>query len=442
MRKPAGARAAKRQRSAAETAATPPALALHGGPRAKSAPFGAGPKHNLAEWRAIKPVFARGQIEMTRGPEVMRLRAEFCRRFGARYAVTTSSGTAALHTALGAQRLGRGDEVITSPITDMGTLVAILQQNAVPVFADIDPDTLMITPRTVEAKLTRLTRAVIPVHLAGAPCDVVGIRRLTRPRGIAIVEDVAQSYLTQSRGRPVGLLGNIGCWSLNETKHIGAGDGGVLLTNRRALAERADLFADKCYRRDGGKIGPFFAPYNYRLNTLTAAVCLEQLKKVGRICARRHTLGTRLDRHLVRIPGVRPRPLQPGDYATYWYYVLHVDPAVVRTDVPGFCKALAAEGVPASPVAAQSVLEWPLFAARPLDPHACAGHCPLYRGRVDYDPAHFPGLQAAGRTGVRLPFSEHYTVRDIDEIALAVRKVAAYYSRRPRRSATGPRPKG
>lgn len=409
-----------------KTVTDPNALALHGGPKAKCTPFGVGRKHDLAEWRALKPIFARGEIHMTRGPEVMRLREAFCRRFGARHAVTTSSGTAALHTALGALGIGRGDEVITSPITDMGTLVAIMQQNAVPVFADVDPRTLMITAKTVDSKITSRTKAVIPVHLAGSPCDARGIRRVTRPRGIAMVEDVAQSYLTQQRGRPVGLMGELGCWSLNESKHIGAGDGGVLLTNRPALAARADLFADKCYNRAGGPSSPFFAPYNYRLSTLTAAVCLEQLKKLTRICTRRHQLGTRLDRLLARIPGVAPRPLQTGDYATYWYYVLHIDPVALGVDVNAFAAALTAEGVPAAPAATPSVLRWPVFAAHPLDPHACGSHCPLYKGRVDYDPANYPGLLAAGRTAVRLGFSEFYTARDMDDIARAITKVAAY----------------
>src|SRR5688572_4856107 len=136
-------------------------LAIHGGKPVRRTRLSSGPKHSLAEWRAIRPIFARGSIHMTRGPEVMALREKFKRLFGMKYAVTTSSGTAALHTALGALEIGRGDEVITSPITDMGTLTAILAQNAVPIFADVDPLTLMMTPKTLEAKITARTKAIL-----------------------------------------------------------------------------------------------------------------------------------------------------------------------------------------------------------------------------------------------------------------------------------------
>lgn len=405
-------------------------LAIHGGTPVKNTPFGSGHKHNLAEWEALRPVFERGSIPMTRGPEIMALRRHFCERFGRRHAVTASSGTAALHTALAALEIGRGDEVITAPVTDMGTLIAILQLNAVPVFADVDPATLMITPETVAARLTPHTRAVLPVHLAGHPCDVKGIRRLTRPRGIPIVEDVAQSYMTRQGKTLVGTIGDIGCWSLNESKHIGAGDGGVLLTNNRQLAERADLFADKCYDRTGGPISPFFAACNYRLSDLTAAVALEQLKKVDDICTRRSVHGRRLDALLKRIPGIRPRPARRGDTCTYWYYLFGIDSAVLGVELQPFVAALVAEGVPAATVGKYDVLSWPLFRDTPLDRHACSLHCPHYGGTVSYDPAQLPGLRAAYARTVRLPISEFFTPDDIDAMACAVRKVARHYTAR------------
>jgi len=402
-------------------------LALYGGRPVKTTPFGSGPKHSLAEWHAIKPLFQRGVIHMTRGPEVMALRQAFAKLFGRKYAVTASSGTAALHAATGALGIGRGDEVITSPITDMGTIVAILAQNAVPIFADVDPLTLMITPETVAAKITPRTRAIILVHLAGLPADARGICRLARKHGIPVVEDMAQSYLTRQGRRYAGTFGVIGCWSLNESKHIGAGDGGVLLTNDRALARRADLFADKCYDREGGKVDPFFAPYNYRLNTLTAAVCLEQLKKVRWICRTRNRYGTRLDRALAAIPGITPRPVRKGDYATYWYYVFSVDPEILGVDSAEFARALHAEGIPCRP-AAESVLDWTLFREHVVSRHACAASCPLYKGpRPDYALENYPGLLQVKRRAIRVGMSEYFTPKDISDIIRAVRKVAAFY---------------
>jgi dTDP-4-amino-4,6-dideoxygalactose transaminase len=407
-------------------------LAIHGGTPVKTTKFGSGPKHTLEEWHAIRPIFERGNIHMTRGPEVMKLREAFCTLFGKRFAVTASSGTAALHTAAAALGIGRGDEVITSPFTDMGTIVAIVQQNAVPVFADVDPATLMITPETVAAAITSRTRAVIAVHLAGLACDVLGIRDLLAGRGVALIEDVAQSYLTRQRGHLVGTIGDIGCWSLNESKHIGAGDGGVLLTDDEPVAVRADLFADKCYDRSGENRAPTFAPINYRLSTLTAAVCLEQLKKVEWICGRRSELGGRLDRALSEIPGISPRPVPEGDVATYWYYVFRIDRSIVRTDLDTFCEALKAEGVYAGNMQQSFVLRWPYFQNPPDDRHACSFHCPHYdRATPVYAIDQFPGCLKALDSSVRIGFSEYYTEQDIDETAAAIRKVAEYFSRNP-----------
>lgn len=403
-------------------------LAIHGGKSVKKTPFGSGPKHNIDEWKAIKPIFERGAIHMTRGPEVMRLREKFKQIFRMKYAVTTSSGTAALHTAMGALEIGRGDEVITSPITDMGTLVAILAQNAVPIFADIDTLTLEITPKTIQQKITPRTKAIIVVHLAGLPADVRGIVRLARRHKIAVVEDMAQSYLCKQGNRYAGTFGAIGCWSLNESKHIGAGDGGMLLTNNHNLAGRADLFADKCYNREGGPTDPFFAPFNYRLNTLIAGVCLEQIKKLRWICSKRHAYGTRLDRELGKIEGIEPRPVRKGDYATYWYYVFSIDPDKLRCTNAEFAKALTAEGIDASPCHG-NVIEWRLFKEHRLNRHACADSCPFYKGkRPDYDISGYPGLVEVKQRAIQIGMSEFYKLKDIRDIIRAVAKVARYYT--------------
>lgn len=408
-------------------------LAIHGGKPLRRTQLSYGPKHNLAEWRAIRPIFARGAIHMTRGPEVMALREKFKRLFGMKYAVTASSGTAALHTALGALEIGRGEEVITSPITDMGTLTAILAQNAVPIFADVDPLTLMMTPKTLEAKITTRTKAILIVHLAGLPADARGIVRLARRRKIAVVEDIAQSYLVKQGSRYVGTFGDIGCWSLNESKHIGAGDGGILLTNNQKFARRADLFADKCYDREKLGIEPYFAPYNYRLNTLVAGVCLEQLKKLRWICSRRHANGAYLDRELAKIAGISPRPVRKGDYATYWYYVFHIDPERLGCTSVEFARACTAEGIGVG-ACTQNVMDWPLFKEHKRNTHACADACPLYKGKQpDYDVAHYPGCMEVKRRSLRFGMNEFLTRGDLLDMVRVVRKVAEYYRRKHER---------
>ena len=402
-------------------------LAIHGGEPVKKTPFATGKKHNLDEWRAIKPIFERGEINMTRGPEVMELREKFKKLFGMKYAVTASSGTAVLHAATAALGVGHGDEVITSPVTDMGTIIAILQQNAVPIFADVDPLTNEITPETIESKITSRTKSVIVVHWGGLAADMRGIMRVARRHKITVVEDMAQSYLCKQGKRYSGTFGHIGCWSLNESKHIGAGDGGVLLTNSRKLARYADLFADKCYDRETHKSDPFFAPYNYRLNTLVAGVCLEQMKKVRRICAKRHSYGTRLDRALNKIEGITPRPVRKGDYATYWYYEFFVEPEILKCTSDEFAEAVRAEGVGVTAFH-RSVMNWTIFRQYVNNRKAFRKDFPLYKGRLpDYDSSHYPGLMQSNARCIRMFFREWFAPQDITDTIHAIKKVAAHF---------------
>ena len=405
-------------------------LAIHGGRPLGRRVFPVTQKHDLAEWRAVKSIFARGEIHMTRGPEVMRLRETACRTFGMKHCVTVCNGTAAIHTALAALGIGRGDEVITTPCTDMGTLIGILQLNAVPVFADVDPHTYMMTPATIEARITPRTRAILVVHLSGLCADMTGIMRVARKCAIPVVEDCAQSYMCTWKGRVAGTMGAINCWSLNETKHIGAGDGGFILTDDPALAARADLFADKCYDRTGTSRRPFFAPMNYRLNTLVAGVCLEQFKKLRGVVARRTLIGGKLDKLLSGIDGITPRPIPAGCTATYLSYVFSFDSERMGVAGAEFARALNLENSDRSWVRAfenYGVLSWPLFTDRPDDHHACGEHCPKYKGRIDFDLRNFPGVRQAYRHGILVGLDIGLRDRDLALMAAMIAKVARGY---------------
>jgi dTDP-4-amino-4,6-dideoxygalactose transaminase len=251
--------------------------------------------------------------------------------------------------------------------------------------------------------------------------------KLARKRRIPVIEDMAQSYLCRIGNRLCGTYGDMSCFSLNETKHIGAGDGGLVITNDPRLADRADLFADKCYDRTGTGRLPFFAPYNYRLNNLVAAVCLEQLKLVKWVTARRHRYGDRISRALADLPGFVPLRVVPGGYVTYYYHIFHIDGAKAGADRAMYVKALQAEGVPVSEERT-SVLGWPLFRDRTVNRHACAWACPLYKGKVDYDIAHFPGVAEAQRTGCHMQISEHWSDADVADLIRAFRKVSRHYA--------------
>jgi dTDP-4-amino-4,6-dideoxygalactose transaminase len=215
--------------------------AIAGGKPAKSVPFNTEERYGDDELKEVTEALKQGTLFYAQGRKVAQFEEEFAAQGDFRYAVATSSGTAAIHAALTAVGISPGDEVIVPPITDMGTLVPILYQGAVPVFADLDPQTYNLLPASVGDNLTEKTRAILAVHLAGNSCDMDSLVEIASGRKIAIIEDCAQAHGCTYRGRPVGHFGVAGCYSLNEFKHISCGDGGIIVTNDQEFASQARL---------------------------------------------------------------------------------------------------------------------------------------------------------------------------------------------------------
>jgi len=271
------------------------------------------------------------------------LERDFATAYGVPYAVASTSGTAAIHVALGALDLNPGDEVITAPITDLGTIIPILYQNAIPVFADVD-DTYNMDPVDVERKITLDTRAIIVVHLFGNPCDMTAMVKIARRHNIPLIEDCSQAHMTRYRGKYVGTIGDIGCFSFQQSKQMTTGDGGLTITSNEKFYERMRLFADKGYARKGW--GPraylFHAP-NYRMTELVGAVGLAQLKKVRRVVETRFELGSYLNDLLAKVPSVKPAPITRGAEHSYWLYPIWVE----GIDINQLTKEMTKNGVSA-----------------------------------------------------------------------------------------------
>ena len=238
------------------------------------------------------------------------------------YAVASTSGTAAIHVALGALDLEPGNEVITAPITDLGSVIPIISQGAIPIFADID-HTYNMDPADVERRITPRTRAILAVHLFGNPCDMARMRDIATRHHLVLIEDCSQAHLAEYDGRLVGTIGDIGCFSFQQSKHMTTGDGGMTITASRTYYERMKLFADKGFARKG--YGPraylFHAP-NYRMTELVGAVGLAQLAKLPDVVARRRDLGTYMSEQLANTPGVMAAPVTPRGTHSYWQYPL------------------------------------------------------------------------------------------------------------------------
>ena len=293
-------------------------LARDGGPKVRKKPWPAAPKRfGREELKQLREALDQNTLFYMHGEKTKSLCARMATLVGAKHVVACSSGSAALHGAIKACGVGPGDEVVTSPITDAGTILGIIYEGAVPVFADVDPLTYNATAATIEPRISSRTRAVIAIHLAGSPADVKPIARLCRKRGLRLIEDCAQAWGARVDGQWVGTFGDLGCFSLNDFKHISAGDGGLVVTNDEALYRTAWLAIDKCYDRiSGGRQMEFVAP-NYRITELQSAVALAQLEKVERIAADRNALGDRLTKGLRNIRGVRPHGVVKGGFATW-----------------------------------------------------------------------------------------------------------------------------
>lgn len=359
------------------------------------------------------------------GRKVVTFEKRFAQKYGTTYAVASTSGTAAIHLAVAALDLEPGREVITAPVTDFGTIAGLIFQGCVPVFADWSPGGLNMDPRAIEHRITRRTAAIIVVHLFGNPCDMDPIMRIARRHKLPVIEDCCQAYCTPYKGRWVGGIGDIGCFSLQGSKHMNAGEGGITITRHRAYAMRMCLFRDKGWE-NRGQWGPrayTFLGMNYRMNELTAAVALAQLRKVEDVVRKRRRLGARLTECIRDVQGIHPAPVTPGGAHSYWLYPFRV----TGFDAETFIKALRAEGIPA----AWGYTGKPIYlchdALRRQKTFGSSGYpfrSPYYRGHVQYGAGLCPVAEKELTQIGTLPLHENWTDREVRDTANAFHKVA------------------
>lgn len=376
------------------------------------------------EIEALHRVIDSGMLSGAFGTEVKAFQREMAAWIGTSEAVATSSGTAALHVAIAAIGLDIADEVITTPISDFGSVAPVLAQNAVPVFADVDPETGSLDPDAVEALIGPRTRAILAVHLFGAPAPVERLREIADRHGIVLIEDCAQAWGTRlPSGARAGTVGHIGCFSLQQWKHITTGDGGVAVTDSAEYAQRMRLFSDKGWPRETGVRQHVSFGLNYRMTELQGAVAREQLKKVDAVVDRRQARA----RQLIAAVGELPHTTLPAmDGHAYWTFPIVVDTTTeMRAQI---VKALGAEGLGASPG----------YLVRPLYANPALRSAPVYgtsrfpladvpgRADIEYPDGLTPVAEdLIARSLINLGWNENLTEAEVEEIALAIRKVWA-----------------
>lgn len=389
------------------------------------------PSDRDASGRALGPeelallaeVVASGTL--SGGRFVPMLEERFAALLGVRHAVACSSGSAAVHAAVAALDPEPGDEIITSPITDMGAVAPILFHGAMPVFADVDPRTGNVTAESIEACLTERTRAIVATHLFGNPCEMGPILAVARSCGVPVIEDCAGAYLARWRGRLVGTLGAVGCFSLAQGQHVTAGEGGLVVTNDADLARRVRLFVNKAW--GGGDVRPdhYFLALNYRMGELAAAVAVVQLGKLEGVVERRVASAARMAALLDGIPGVWPPWTAPDSLHVYGRYCLRVDGRVIDGGPAAMARLLGEKGIPSEP----HHIRRPVFASEVFRERRTFGQSGwpftlAYPEALDHRPERFPDTLAALEGMLVLPWNEHYTDEHLDYLAGAIREAA------------------
>lgn len=290
------------------------------------------------EYNYIKEVLDSGFASGTSGNMNTRLEAKFAERFGRNFAVTFNSGTTTLHAAMWALGVGYGDEVIVTPLTVISCMNAILYCGAIPVFADVDPDTFLLDPADVRRKITPRTKAIMPVHLYGQVCDMTNIMAIAKEHNLGVVEDCAQCVLGMHKGKIGGTFGDVGSWSFENSKHLTTGDGGIIACDDEALATRIRKLNSQGFRNAtaiSGKIrlskDMFQTPsfkrhdtfgFNFRLPEVAAGMGLAQLEKIDWFVDKRKKMAQMYKEVIeaTKCDWLVPQKIPAGDVSSYYTF--------------------------------------------------------------------------------------------------------------------------
>jgi len=377
------------------------------------------------EMVALAEAIESGTLTSTKGKFVKRLEEEFAAYMGVASAYACSHGTAALHTALAAIDPEPGDEVITTAITDMGALTPILYQSAIPVFADVDPLTYNLTAETIEKAISPETKAIMVTHLFGNPARMGEIMELARSRNIPVIEDCAQAFGAELDGVKVGAWGDIGCFSLQQGKHITTGEGGIVTSNDPDLARRMYLFINKAWGYGDAKPDHYFLALNYRMNELTGAVAVAQMQKLGDFVERRTRMAGMLTAGLSDLPGISTPAVDANSKHTYWKYCLRIDGDKFVGGIDGLAKGLRERDILCAP----RYIQKPAFECQVIRDQRTFGNSrfPFTLARpeaVDYSRDKFPGTYEALASVLVMPLNEKYTDQHVNYVIDSIRDAA------------------
>jgi len=354
---------------------------------------------------------------ITTGPKVAEFERAFADRIESKYALSFSSGTAALHGAAFAAGLGPGDEAITTPMTFCATANCILYRGANPVFADISPDTMNIDPEEIARRITSKTRAILPVDYAGHPADLDAIMDLAESNDLLVIEDACHALGAEYRGKRVGSISHMTVFSFHPVKHITTGEGGMVTTDDPELARRLRLFrnhgidSDARQRQTKGQwhYEMIDLGYNYRLTDIACALGLSQLKKLDQNLSRRREIASRYRAELWDMPGLI-LPTERSYASSAWHlYPIRLDLESLGGTRSEIFAALRAENIG-------------------VNVHYIPVHLhPYYRNRFGYRSGEYPKAEASYESLISLPMFHGMTDQDVRDVVVSLSKVVSHY---------------
>lgn len=355
---------------------------------------------------------------LTTGPRTHKFEEMFKEYIGCEHALAVSSCTAAMHLALVADNIGKGDEVLTSPFTFAATANVIIHQNAKPIFVDIDERTYNIDPAKIEEKITDKSKAIMPVHYAGHPCEMDEILRIAKKHGMIVIEDAAHALGAIYKKRKVGTIGDVTCFSFYATKNLTTGEGGMITTDDNELAEKTEILrlhgmskdAWKRYSSKGSWYYEILCPgYKYNMTDLQSAMGIHQLEKLPKMQKRRDEITRRYNEAFSDMPEIVTPTARKCVKHAWHLYSVQINSNTLKIDRAKFVEALRAENVGTS------------VHFIPLHLH------PYYRDRYKFKRGDFPNAEHVYDREVSLPVYPRMTDRDVEDVIAAVKKIVEYF---------------
>lgn len=394
-------------------------LAIHGGPATRHdfLPYG-------QQWideddiQAVVNVLKSDYL--TTGPTIGQFEREFAKYVDAKYAVAFANGTAALHAACFAAGITENDEVITTPLTFVASANCVLYMGGKPVFADVDPATYNINPKSIEEKITKNTKAIIPVHFAGQPVDLDEVHSIAKKNGLIVIEDAAHALGATYKNKRIGSLSEMTMFSLHPVKHITAGEGGMITTNNKEYYQKLRQFRthgitkspDECYKYDGPWYYEMqFLGYNYRMTDIQAALGLSQLRKVAAFIERRKKYAALYNEEFKKMEElICPKEIKNAN-SSWHLYAIRLNLEKITTNRKEIYEALQRENIG-------------------VNVHYIPVHTQPYYRNLGYQSGICPNAEKIYEEIITLPLFPKMTEKDVRDVIFAVKKVIHFYSRR------------